>query len=535
MRRTSTLLLSLLVTAASIVGVQASGVVAPFAWPIIEDGTATGLSVVESIGGIEAFSHLFIWQGGAEVPCDGLADSYCGMFPKSTLGMVRILPPCASTDASDECVASLAVTSNGVTKESTFIRAISAPSWSADSTTGLISGATDSLWSNPFSTDPNSGFQVHPFAYYLNQTPDPLKSEWQMKNFSTEVNPYLSVKGAYEPIKIQKKSTLSSWSGDFKGDWAYQSPPRECLWIDTNECGVRTDFGNISSVTLNMHLAKNQSGWLSGRLVNPDVSVSSFNAKENLFSVTASPAETAYVQAWTRSPTSSMNAFAGKYAGGLFVSWRIDVVSEFLKTYKDFLHDTVTKIIPTWSISDGFGTPTNPCLKSTDSFIGVVSTNATTYQADPPDFTDGSLNYAVGSLHYKPDGTLNKGTYDLLLNSAAARCLYNFTNAPIKAAIEVTTADGSEDVATTTTNEKNGWLHLNASGFTFSNPTIKVTLSQEALPEATPSPTPITSVVTIPSVAKPAAKKSTIICVKGLTLKKITSLKPTCPKGYRKR
>jgi hypothetical protein len=70
---------------------------------------------------------------------------------------------------------------------------------------------------------------------------------------------------------------------------------------------------------------------------------------------------------------------------------------------------------------------------------------------------------------------------------------------------------------------------MTAGGFTFSTPSIKVKLSQEApatsaAPAATPAP-----------AAKPVAKKTTIACVKGKTTKKVTAIKPTCPTGYKKK
>jgi hypothetical protein len=71
---------------------------------------------------------------------------------------------------------------------------------------------------------------------------------------------------------------------------------------------------------------------------------------------------------------------------------------------------------------------------------------------------------------------------------------------------------------------------MTAGGFTFSTPSIKVKLSQEAAnpaPSATPSPS---------ASAKAATpKKTTITCVKGKTTKKVTAIKPTCPTGYKKK
>jgi hypothetical protein len=69
-------------------------------------------------------------------------------------------------------------------------------------------------------------------------------------------------------------------------------------------------------------------------------------------------------------------------------------------------------------------------------------------------------------------------------------------------------------VATTTLNEKNGWITLTANGFTFSSPTLRVKLTQEK------------------AVAK---KKLTISCIKGKVTKKVTGTSPKCPSGYKKK
>jgi hypothetical protein len=164
---------------------------------------------------------------------------------------------------------------------------------------------------------------------------------------------------------------------------------------------------------------------------------------------------------------------------------------------------------------------------------GVVTTNALTYSAGPPTFNKatGALEYKVASPHYEASGAEASGTYDLAINSKVARCIYQFSSAPIQAEISITTSDGEKKVATTIVNEKNGWLYLSAKGFSFSSPTINVKLSQEKEIVATPTPTPTPS-----AVAKPAAKKSvTISCVKGKTTKKVTAVSPKCPAGYKKK
>jgi hypothetical protein len=168
-------------------------------------------------------------------------------------------------------------------------------------------------------------------------------------------------------------------------------------------------------------------------------------------------------------------------------------------------------------------------------FTGVIGTNAVVYSDGPPKFDkeEQSLNYTVGASHLDSKGELFKGYYQLNLRSDVARCLYGFGSAPIQAKIEVSSSDGTPSVATTVINEKDGWLKMTASGFTFSTPSIKVKFSQAAEPVVTPTPTPS---ATPSATVKPiVTKKIVIVCMKGKVIKKVTAIKPKCPTGYKKK
>ena len=59
-------------------------------------------------------------------------------------------------------------------------------------------------------------------------------------------------------------------------------------------------------------------------------------------------------------------------------------------------------------------------------------------------------------------------------------------------------------------------------------------------PTITPTPTPTPTITPTPSptvivTAAPLAKKTTITCVKGKLVTKVTAVKPVCPKGYKKK
>ncbi len=121
-----------------------------------------------------------------------------------------------------------------------------------------------------------------------------------------------------------------------------------------------------------------------------------------------------------------------------------------------------------------------------------------------------------------PDGTtLVRGTYNLVMRSEVARCLYSFSHAPIQATISIVGGENTS-VATSVIGERNGWLSMAAAGFTFSTKTIQVKLSQEK--EAPKE---------VADAAPKVTVKKTITCIKGKTSKKISAVSPKCPAGYK--
>ena len=134
------------------------------------------------------------------------------------------------------------------------------------------------------------------------------------------------------------------------------------------------------------------------------------------------------------------------------------------------------------------------------------------YDGGVPKFTNGFLNYQVAGLHYQPDGiTKVQGSYDLVMRSEVARCLYGFSRAPLSATISVV-GDGDKSIATTVVSEKNGWLKLAAYGFTFSKKTIRAKITK--------------------------AKPTSIFCVSASDESKVRNVKainPKCPKGFRQK
>jgi hypothetical protein len=154
-----------------------------------------------------------------------------------------------------------------------------------------------------------------------------------------------------------------------------------------------------------------------------------------------------------------------------------------LRTLRDVAKDTAAGLSTVWSVSSMSANQASysgsQCLSDTSRLLGIVTTNATVYSGQAPEFRNGFLSYQVAGMHFVPGGTeLSQGSYDLVLRSDVARCLYGFSRAPLSATVSVVNNEGQRSFATTVVNEKNGWLKMAAYGFTFSEKTIKVKITK---------------------------------------------------------
>ena len=333
---------------------------------------------------------------------------------------------------------------------------------------------------------------------------------------------------------------------------------KDCVMSSTTQCalpyGLPLDVSFGFSARFSFYLT----GWLHGRMRDASIKLEKKSDKESLLTVSARPIQVPVVDVvksiddlpdsllahfapldWagetlryplatsaqgTRVDQSEKTRTGLKNLSFKFINTRFDTGS-----MKDFLQwlpiagDKAAALPTQWRVStmtDRGSGVVQECLNKSNTLAGLVTTNSTMYIDGPPtyDASQGSLDYKVASTHYEADGkTEFKGTYELFMSSSVARCIYKFTNAPVKASVSVTSENGEPNVATIVVNEKNNWLTLGAYNFTFSSPTVSVKLTQDKPQVVTPP--------------KPVLKK--ITCVKGKVTKKIVASK--CPTGYKKK
>jgi hypothetical protein len=332
---------------------------------------------------------------------------------------------------------------------------------------------------------------------------------------------------------------------------------QECVMSSTTQCALPYGLPQDISFGFSARFSFNLTGWLHGRMRDASIKLEKRSEKESLLTVSARPIKVPVldvVKSVDDLPDSLLAHFATSEWAGETLRYPLATTTQGVKlmsseknraglknisfkfinarfdtgSMKDFLQwlpiagDKAAALPTQWRVStmtDRGSGVVQECLNKGKTLAGLVTTNSTMYLDGPPtyDASQGSLDYKVASTHYEEDGkTEFKGTYELLMSSSVARCIYKFTNAPIKATVSVTSEDGVPNVATIVVNEKNGWLTLAAYNFTFSAPTVSVKLTQDKPKVVTP--------------AKPVIKK--ITCVKGKITKKITATK--CPAGYKK-
>ncbi len=310
-------------------------------------------------------------------------------------------------------------------------------------------------------------------------------------------------------------------TGEGGGSWL----DSECRYSDREYCLRVAGFPKGVNLTLDLRLTTDIAGWLHGRLDEPSVTIREVDDSTNAVSISGGPvtlpmavqdvkdadmpADLGSPQWWKdqvgRPQLWTWNLFAD---GEFRLTW-FQRVLPFFKDRSDFEVDW-------WAVRGVFRHEAR-CMTSKSELLGLVTTNAMMYSGLPPSFENGRLTYRVAGLHERPDGSTTRGTYDLIMRKSVAQCLYGLKDAPVSAEVSVISEDGTEQVATTSVAERDGWIVARATNFTFSSPRIEVAFN---------SPEPISIVCLKKSKTAKGPKKITITSSDGMM--------PRCPKGYRK-
>jgi hypothetical protein len=149
----------------------------------------------------------------------------------------------------------------------------------------------------------------------------------------------------------------------------------------------------------------------------------------------------------------------------------------------------------------------------TVSSNGTCDLSTPVWSAENKEFT-----WTAAAPHFAADGTTpNMGFYKAVIPAADAQLLWGLDNPndAVKAlSVQVTTTENGSSSAIATIGVKNGKIIIDVSGFGYSRPKLRIAVRKDW------------------KAPKAILNKTTITCTMGKTVKKITAVKPTCPKGY---
>lgn len=441
----------------------------------------------------------------------------------------NILPACVSATQND-CVAGISiVTADGVTHPGNLVRQVKGLTFSADPLHGLTEGSTVSLWDVPGA--PNAGGNT---TYSVNTrlkfTFNESLGRYQTENLVSTIAPYrLTTGNQYQDLKAYSIPAAKDLHG--RAGVGIDGVAHDCIWNEAGQCGVLQEFSPGDRAKLVLRVSNQIGGWFKGRLALPVISVTKFSDTNNAIEVEAEPVSVPRMEAIVTKDTAPANVVdlyqhSGLYGAlwsgeSAFTTSSGGEAFEYLDAFRQAAKDTAVGATSMWSFATVESATNESCLADKNRVLGFVTTNSMVYDGGIPSFESGSLNYRVAGMHYLPGSTEPvQGSYDLVMRSDAARCLYHFTSAPLQASVSVFSEGGTEKVAVSTMNERDGWLMLSSKGFTFSSPTIRVKLTQAKAQESNSSKSTSTPV-------------KSITCQKGKLKKVVKSKDPVCPRGYK--
>jgi hypothetical protein len=513
-----------------------------------------GIAMVEDTGDQSPHSYMlsvkaeeYVTERGKVLgvkACKNYTDADC---PHNEFqSYAAALSACENT-ADDNCVLDVsAVKADGTKLAVEFVRNFPAENkfeFVGDSSVGLPNGDTTYLVRIPGA--PHAGGDNYLISVVLNGNKRPQEKIFKTSTFHAQIFAVSIEKGSYGIASPETDYTTyrSIYSKSRSGGCQIQCSANEnaapyALPLDVT-------FG------LTVRLGAKVNGWLNGRVSNVESAISVDSAGRQIVQISGKAVKVPVIFGWLEKattpeklkafynamPADELNSGNGfgtcidpnkpveTLSGCSPIYWSSvlrgpgkDAKSlEEVALWLPILKDKAVAAPTMWMISSIGQQFDNNCSATSDRVSGIVTTNSTGYVAGPPVFnkSEQTLDYKVLAPHYLPDGTEFKGTYDLTIDTDFARCLYGFTKAPIGATVSVVSADGQSQVATVVVSQKDKWIHLGAYGFGFSSPTLKVKFTQAAAPVV--------------------AKKTTITCVKGKTVKKVTAVGPKCPSGFKKK
>jgi hypothetical protein len=412
------------------------------------------------------------YSGAEGAMCTRLSDKNCKPGADTELTAIFHAPKCEGGQEVN-CIEDVFAQVSGQTVRGIFLGYVSRVEIPVNKSAGILGrGASTSLWQIPgvMHAGGTDTYAVR-VKYDLNYSQNRFRA---YPGFQASILPYTEkTDSAAKEQTVTTKTIFMS--------------PTGCHWSKNVVCGSVQEFSPGTAFGLQLRFESHIQNWFAARMSNVDIKVKNGPSSSKSIQIVGTPVQVATLNApipKASIPAKLKNIMARigldpRQSSG-WLSYANDGFStEIVESVKGPTRDQASGYLSAWNLEavpNGMGAF---CTGAPNRVLGIVSTNAMAFQAGPPQFKGGFLNYEVAGLHYLPGGEqVALGSYDLVVSSDYARCLYGFSQAPLSGSVAVINDRGQKTIATTTFGEKNGWLKLSAKGFTFSKKTIKVKITK---------------------------------------------------------
>jgi hypothetical protein len=435
--------------------------------------------------------------------CLSISDTSCS----GKMIMVHAILPRCDINVQTDCIQAIAARDeSGVSLPGNFTQYFpeSSPSnFQGDSSLRVPNGSTSSVWNIPGA--PHAGGTSYLALVTIDGGIDAERSYFggHFPSLQVALFPVKIVAGQFAPW-VADPSGVSTTSQDAHGN---------CAALSTGFCAARQEFPKGFRFSITLKLSDAPAGWLSGRIFDPLVEYQRESSNTTL-TVEAKPVIVPTVAFWaegSKVPLSLAPACPPDQMCGWANGWhRPTSVDE----WRSFYQDKAAWSRSIWTFKNAGGSAggsANSCFSDESIFHGLATTNASSYTGGPPMYstTDKTFSYGVGSPHFDENGKVLSGAYSLVMRSSTARCLYGIEQGLMSATISV--VEGDDGVQTgfiESVSDDGTWLRVNASGFHYSSPDIRVKLTSKVVPtEASISEKP--SAPSLPALQSTAPKKAT--------------------------
>ena len=469
-------------------------------------------SFTGSFGNLDVPISNVSYSDGGLVPfktCEGWSDPKCRKSGNHFRAQL-FLPPCVE-DATSSCIESLFIAANGNSGLGKLLRttdvsngckygleycskASQTTSFPAIPRENIPAGSAPSLWSvDGVSSAAGTNTFMASAKFTINGKWDKNLnlSDIEFEDFEASVIPFLEVTGTFSP-GFHFKEGGGTWGGN---DLINSFKPNEtdnsgCAWKEDGKCGIAAAFAPNTRVELGLRVPKELDGWLQGRISDANVELLPFNKKLNRLTISGTAIEIPVSGTYFHPSDVGFIYKNSELLNSYLLHWgpnwgsypnrttnRHGVNVNYLSVFEKYLGDEAIGRVSLWSVNllkEEFSCEN----KKTPRLEGLLTTNAMVYNGGLPTYKKGALSYQVGGLHYNHDGTVFKGSYDFIMRSDTARCIYGFTKAPVQVAVTITDVNGLQSASTSSVSESGGWLRIRARDFTFSTPTITAKITQ---------------------------------------------------------